>query len=144
MLDAKEKAILEGITAWMAVNSEAIHSTRPWKIFGAGPGSEIKAVPGVQFNENSRKDFTVEEVRFTTKGSTLYTFFMGWPDKEIVIAPLATNSPNVIGKIENVELLGSPGRLDWKHDEKGLTVQMPAQKPCDYGYVLKINGLATT
>jgi alpha-L-fucosidase len=144
MLDAQEKTILQGITAWMAVNSEAIHSTRPWKIFGAGPGAEIKPVPGVQFNENSRKDFTAEEIRFTTKGSALYTFFMGWPEKEIVIAPLAATSPNVVGKIENVELLGSPGKLAWKHDDKGLTVQLPMQKPCDYGCALKITGLATS
>ena len=143
MLDAKELAIIDGITAWMAVNSEAIHATRPWKIFGAGPGSEIKAVPGKQFNENSRKDFTAEEVRFTIKGATLYAFFMGWPEKEIVIAPLATGSPNVVGKIENVELLGYPGKLEWKHDEKGLTAQLPAQKPCDFGCALKITGLAT-
>jgi alpha-L-fucosidase len=143
MLDAKELAILDSITNWMAINSEAIHSTRPWKIFGAGPGSEIKAVPGQQFNENSRKDFTAEEVRFTTKGSTLYAFFMGWPDKEIVIAPLATTSPNVQGKIENVELLGFPGKLDWKHDDKGLSVQLPMTKPGDFGYALKIAGLAT-
>jgi alpha-L-fucosidase len=143
MLDAKELAIIESITAWMAVNNEAIHGTRPWKIFGAGPGSEIKAVPGQQFNENSRKDFTAEEVRFTTKGSTLYAFFMGWPERAIVIAPLAATSPNVVGKIEQVELLGYAGNLDWKHDEKGLTVQLPPQKPCEFGYALKISGLAT-
>ena len=143
MLDAKELAILDGITAWMAVNSEAIHSTRPWKIFGSGPQAEIKPVPGQQFNENSRKDFTADEVRFTTKGNSLYAFFMGWPDQQVVIAPLATTSPNVTGKIENVELLGFPGKLNWKHDDKGLTVQLPAQKPCDFGCALKITGLAT-
>jgi alpha-L-fucosidase len=143
MLDDKELAIVAGVTGWMAVNSEAIHGTRPWKIFGAGPGAEIKAVPGVQFNENLRKDFTAEEFRFTTKGSTLYAFFMGWPEKEIVIAPLATTSPNVRGKIENVELLGHPGKLAWTHNDKGLTVQLPAQKPCDFGYALKIAGLET-
>ncbi len=143
MLDAKELAILESITAWMAVNSEAIHSTRPWKIFGTGPGADLKPVPGQQFNENSRKDFTAEEVRFTTKGNTLYAFFMGWPEKEIVVAPLAASSPNVVGKIENVALLGYPGKLDWKHDATGLTVQLPAQKPCEHGYALKITGLAT-
>ena len=143
MLDDKELAILQGITAWMAVNGEAIFATRPWKIFGTGPGSEIKPVAGQQFNENTRKDFTAEEVRFTTKGNTLYAFFMGWPDKQIVIAPLAVGSPNVIGKIDNVELLGFPGKLVWTHDGKGLTVQLPAEKPCEHGYALKITGLAT-
>jgi len=143
MPDDKEMAILESITAWMNVNSEAIYATRPWKTFGDGPGAHIKIVPGVQFNENNRQDFTAEDVRFTTKGGTLYAFFMGWPDKGIIIAPLATTSPNVVGKIQNVELLGFPGRLEWTHDMKGLTVQLPVQKPCDHGYALKITGLAT-
>jgi alpha-L-fucosidase len=143
MPDDKELAILEGITAWMAVNSEAIYATRPWKIFGAGPGSEIKPPAGQQFNENSRQDFTAQEVRFTTKGGTLYAFFMGWPEKEIVIAPLATGSPNVAGKIAKVELLGFAGKIDWKHDANGLTAQLPTPKPCEHAYVLKITGLAT-
>ena len=36
-LDAEELKILDEITAWMAVNSEGIYATRPWKIFGDGP-----------------------------------------------------------------------------------------------------------
>jgi alpha-L-fucosidase len=103
----------------------------------------IRNVPGQQFNENSRQDFTSEEVRFTTKGRTLYAFFMGWPEKEAVIAPLATTSPNVVGKVEDVALLGHSGKLDWAHDERGLVVQLPPEKPCEHGYALKIAGLAT-
>jgi alpha-L-fucosidase len=141
MLDEKELAILEGITAWMAVNSEAIYATRPWKIFGAGPGSEMKPRAGQQFNENSRRDFTAEEVRFTTKGGTLYAFFMGWPETEIVIAPLATGSPHVIGKIENVELLGYPGKIEWTHNGKGLTVKLPEKAPSENAATLRIKGL---
>jgi alpha-L-fucosidase len=142
--DPAELKVVEGITAWMAVNSEAIYATRPWKIFGAGPGSVIRNVPGQQFNENSRQDFTSEEVRFTTKGGTLYAFFMGWPEKEAVIAPLATTSPNVVGKVEDVALLGHSGKLEWAHDERGLVVQLPPEKPCDHGYALKIAGLETS
>ena len=143
MPDDKELAILESITAWMAVNSEGIHATRPWKIFGAGPGAEFKPPAGQQFNENNRQDLTAEDVRYTTKGKTLYAFVMGWPQKEIVITLLATGSPNVVGKVENVELLGHAGKLQWKHDGKGLTVQLPAKQPCEHAYALKITGLAT-
>jgi len=50
----------------MAVNSEGIYATRPWKIFGEGPGSKVKG--SAHFNENGRKDLTAEDVRFTTKG----------------------------------------------------------------------------
>lgn len=35
-LDAEELKILDEITWWMAVNSEGIYATRPWKIFGDG------------------------------------------------------------------------------------------------------------
>ena len=36
-LDSDEVKMLDEITRWMAVNSEGIYSTRPWKIFGEGP-----------------------------------------------------------------------------------------------------------
>jgi hypothetical protein len=43
----------------MAVNSEGIYATCSWKIFGAGPGAEVK--PGnAQFNERNRQDLTAE------------------------------------------------------------------------------------
>ena len=32
-------AVVEGITAWMDVNKEAIYATRPWKVF-EGPVAE--------------------------------------------------------------------------------------------------------
>ena len=35
-LDFEEMEVLEGITAWMQINSEGIYSTRPWKIYGEG------------------------------------------------------------------------------------------------------------
>jgi alpha-L-fucosidase len=143
MPDPAELKIIEEITAWMAVNGEAIYATRPWKTFGEGPGAAIHPVPGQRFNEAGRLDFTAAEVRFTTKGPNLYAFFMGWPEKEIVIAPLGAHGPHVAGRIEDVALLGHPGRLDWAQEERGLVVQLPLQPPCAHGYALKIAGLAT-
>ena len=93
---------------------------------------------GTRFNEAGRTDFTAEEVRFTTKGDTLYAFVMGWPDKQAFIRPLATTSTFSPPKIQNVELLGYQGKMEWRQDEQGLTVVMPEQKPCDYAITLKI------
>ena len=53
-----------------------------------GPGSKVKG--SAHFNENGRKDLTAEDVRFTTRGKTLYAFLMGWPGKQAVVAPLAS------------------------------------------------------
>ncbi len=41
-LDPEEIKVLEGITGWMAVNSEGIYSTRPWKIYGEGPSTKVE------------------------------------------------------------------------------------------------------
>ena len=139
-LDDQELKILDEITRWMAVNSEGIYSTRPWKVFGDGPVASAPAASGRRssFNEANRKDLTAEEVRFTTKGNTLYAFVMGWPEKQAVIRTLATTSSVAQTKVKNVELLGFKGKVKWTQDEKGLTVQMPEQEPCDHAITLKI------
>jgi alpha-L-fucosidase len=138
-LDYEERVILDEITKWMAINSDGIYGTRPWKIFGDGPvASAPPSTQGIRFNESSRKELTAEEIRFTTKGETMYAFVMGWPDKLTLIRPLATVSTPRPPKINNVEMLGYRGKLNWVQDEQGLTVMMPEHKPCAYAITLKI------
>ncbi len=138
-LDPEELNVLAAITGWMAVNSEAIHATRPWKVFGEGPGTQTPA-EGAAFNENKRKDLTASDVRFTTKGDTLYAFVMGWPPYEALIRPLATNTDLRVGKIQSVQLLGSGENLSWSQGDDGLRVRVPRQKPCDYAVAFRISG----
>jgi alpha-L-fucosidase len=139
MLDLEELNVLSEITKWMSVNSQGIHGTRPWKILGEGPGTEA-AAKSQDFNEAARMELTAADVRFTTKGDTLYAFVMGWPEFQTVIRPLATGTALRVGKIQNVELLGFDGKLDWSQDSSGLKVMMPAQKPCDYAIAFKVTG----
>ena len=136
-LDSDELEVLAGITGWMKVNSEGIYGTRPWKIYGGGPSTEAEK-PGGGFNENKRQPLTAEDVRFTTKGNTLYAFIMGWPEKKAVVQALGTATPQSPGKIVNVELLGHQGRLVWAQEATGLRVQLPGQKPSDYAITLKV------
>ncbi|HXM34029.1 MAG TPA: alpha-L-fucosidase, partial [Pyrinomonadaceae bacterium] len=140
MLDGEELKILAEITQWMATNGAAIYATRPWKIYGAGPSTQATTADA-KFNENKRKQLTAEDVRFTTKGQTLYAFIMGWPQREAVIAPLATNGKHVAGRVSNVELLGHQGKLQWTQDESGLKVQLPNDKPGSHAFAFKIAGL---
>ena len=141
-LDADEMKILDEITAWMAVNGEAIHGTRPWKVAGEGPNT-VTVDPKKRHAEDSRKDFTADDVRFTTKGGTLYAFFMGWPDRELLIAPLARDRSYLAGKILDVELVGFRGKVTWKHADEGLRVQLPTERPSRHACALKITGLET-
>jgi alpha-L-fucosidase len=79
-------------------------------------------------------------VRFTTKGDTLYAFVMGWPEYQAVIRPLALNTGLRVSKIQNIELLGFAGKLQWSQDDSALKVLVPAQKPGDYAFVFKVTG----
>ena len=138
-LDYQELVVLDEITKWMAINSEAIYATRPWKTFGEGPAAAPPtSTGGTRFNEAGRHDFTAEDVRFTAKGSALYAFVMGWPEKRVLIKSLATVSKLSPPKIQNVELLGHHDKLQWAQDEQGLVVELPTQKPCQYAITFKI------
>ena len=138
-LDYEELAVLDEITKWMAVNSEGIYATRPWKTFGEGPSAAPPPSNGsTRFNEAGRHDFTAEDVRFTTRGDTIYAFVMGWPEKRVLIKAFATTSKFSPPRIQNVELLGHKDRLQWAQDEQGLVVELPPQKPCDHAITFKI------
>jgi alpha-L-fucosidase len=138
MLDKDELAILDEITDWMRVNSEAIYATRPWKICGAGPGSAKSSAKETNFNENARKELTAEDVRFTTKGNVLFAFVMGVPEKRAVIGPLGAEAQPSVGKIERIELLGFPGKLKWRQEESELTIELPETKPCKHALAFKV------
>jgi alpha-L-fucosidase len=136
-LDADELQVLEGITRWMAVNSEGIHGSRPWKIYGTGPSTEM-VVEQTGFNESKQPDLTAQDVRFTTKGKLLYAFVMGLPTGEFVIKPLAINSPQKPGKVLDMQLLGYQEKLRWKQDNQGLKVRIPPHHMNDIGITFKI------
>ena len=139
MLDDRELKILSAITDWTQVNGEGIFASRPWKISGQ-TSAPVSSAESAMFNEDKRKPLTAEDVRFTTKGQTLYTFVMGWPEKLATIAPLGSNSKYAPGKIENVELVGFPGKLQWTRKETGLEIQLPEQKPSEHAVAFRISG----
>jgi alpha-L-fucosidase len=136
MLDDDELKVLDGITQWMSVNSEAIYGTRPWKVAG---NAKPPAAPGEQgFNERNRKDLTAEDIRFTSKNGAVYAFLMGWPEDPTPSIPqLALGGAE---KIRRVELLGHRGDLKFRQNERALTVEFPKEKPCDYAVALKVQG----
>jgi alpha-L-fucosidase len=134
--DDEELKVVEGITKWMAVNSEGIYGTRPWKISGNPPAAPA---PGAQmgFNERNRKDLTAADVRYTTKGGTLYAFVMGWPEHQALIPTLATGQA---GQIRSVELLGNRGKLKFTQTAEGLKIDLPPQQPSEHAVAFKIVG----
>ena len=141
-IDSDEEKIVADIGAWLKVNGEAIYGTRPWKIYGEGPSTEAQEkghFDGVK--DVSSKPYTAADLRFTQSkdGKTLYVIGLAFPaDGKVTIKSLAENSPNWHGGISSVQMLGVGGELKFTRDDKGLSVTLPAHKPCAIAFALKI------
>ena len=136
-IDADERKILEDIAAWMGRNGEAIHGTRPWRTFGEGPTQ----IGGGMFSEGQIKNFTAQDIRFTTKAGALYAIGLAWPTNGVMrIAALAQDSGLAPGVIERVEAVGSTDSLPFKRTPQGLEVRLPEGLAGSPAVALKVSG----
>ena len=143
-IDEQERAVVQGIAAWMQANGESIYGTRPWKIFGEGPAQASAAQLSAQgFNEGKGKPFGAQDIRFVTKGAVLYATALGWPaDGRLLITSLGTGSPHYPQRVGRVELLDSPGFLAFEQTAQGLALTLPAQQPNELAYAFRITPAA--
>jgi alpha-L-fucosidase len=134
-LDPEVEQMLEQLAAWIALHGEAIYETRPWLVYGE---SAVK-VKGGHFGEDFK--YNAREIRFTTKGATLYAIALGWPeDGQLVVKSLAKPAGENVNNLTAVSLLGSDAKLDWKQTPEALLVTLPAQKVSEHAIALKIAG----
>lgn len=140
-IDDQEVVILEEIAAWMKINAECIFDTKPWKIFGEGPATtETAKLSGPGFNEGKGKPFGAADMRFTTKGDTLYAIVFGWPENgKVKIKSLSDGNALRAAAVNKIELVGG-GELRFQRNSEALEVTLPENKPAlTYANVLKIS-----
>ena len=131
----QDSEILLAIGRWLAVNGEAIYESRPWKIYGEGPTQIAEG----NFSDGQRAPFTSEDIRFTTRGETLYAIVLAWPESgSVLIKSLAEGVDLYPQTIEHVELLGGEQSVSWARIPAGLLVEFPEEKAREYPCVLKI------
>ena len=125
--------VLLDVGTWLNVNGDAIYGTRPWRTYGEGP---TKVAAG-SFHDTDTTHYTAEDFRFTTKDHALYAIGLAWPTTgEAVIRSLAA----AVGSqsVRSVSLLGSDAKPEFQQRPDGLHVQLPAQPPAKFAYVLRL------
>jgi alpha-L-fucosidase len=131
-LPPEARKFLNEMAAWMAVNSEAIHGTRPWKIFGEGP---TVAAAGA-FQEDTA--YTPQDIRFTTKAGTLYAITLGVPSGEVRIRSLGRDVKIAGQAVKTVRLLGRDQPLVWSQEPDALVIKVPASLPTQHAAAFRI------
>jgi alpha-L-fucosidase len=126
----EQQDVLRKIGTWLNVNGAAIYGTRPW----------IKAMEGHEvgtsgaFTDNEESQYTVQDIRFTTKGDDLYAISLDWSDEGVTIHSIDEGA-----KVAGVSMLGSTEELTWSQSADGLIVEFPKEKPSEYAHALKIS-----
>ena len=122
------------IGEWLTINGEAIYGTRPFTLYGEGTQEIVEG----HLSERQNKDATADDVRFTTKGNTLYAIVLDWPEDQLNIQSLGKNAGYFSKEIKSIALLGSKNKLSWDHEENMLSISLPDSKPCEHAFTFKI------
>jgi alpha-L-fucosidase len=145
--DSDEIKIVKEIGAWLKVNGEAIYATRPWKIYGEGPSTQVTEKGTFDGQKDvSDKPFTPADIRFTRSkdGKSLYAIVLEIPrDGKITVKSLAAKSEYWPGKIGSVKLVRGgrwfgDKKLKFTRDENGLHVTLPEKFDGKTAFALKI------
>jgi alpha-L-fucosidase len=156
----EQKIILDEIGAWINLNGEAIHASKPWRIFGDNLNSHLKApnkdqigeadLDAIENHKNSTNfnertivspAYESNEVRFTKKNNVLSMFVLNPKAGEINIPSLGLNSEYCSKRITSISLIGSNSKVRFKQDSENLILKIPKERPSKYAVVFRINGV---
>ena len=151
------KLILDTIGVWVNRNAEAIYASKPWKIYGdnlnggksqksiseADLDAVKKQTKSEDFNERTiaSPPYPHNEIRFTTKGNTLYVFVLNPVPGAIEVPSLGLMSPYNSKKIISITLLGSSKKISFKQDDQKLQLVIPETPGDSHTKVFALKGV---
>ncbi|MDR0385191.1 MAG: alpha-L-fucosidase [Prevotellaceae bacterium] len=129
----EQTAVLLAIGEWLNVNGEAIYGSRCWKKFGEGETESTKG----SFSDNAAAAYTVQDIRFTTKGNDFYAIVLNWGEETLIKS--LNRDAIADAKILDIRMLGSNEKIAWTQTDEGLKLSFPKTKPCGFAYSFKIS-----
>jgi alpha-L-fucosidase len=121
--------------AWLDRNGEAIYGTQPWKTYGEGP---TRTETGFGADLES-KPFTASDFRFTMKGNNLYVISLACPqDGTASVHSLGLAGAGNLLEVQEVALLGSEQKVEWLRTTEALSIKLPRDAACKYGFALRV------
>lgn len=158
-IPAEHKEILDSIGEWMKINKEAIYASKPWSVYGDNLNScqrvkernILNADVHNVLNNASKENFNArtvtstpydfDEVRFTVKGDLLYILVLNPQTGQIKLPTLGLDSSQHPGKINQIQLLGGKGKIDFSQTKDYLVLDVPQNLPTPYAAVFKVKGV---
>ena len=115
----------------------AIYASRPWRVYGEGP----TRISGREFGEREFK-FTRSDVRYTVRrtypySEVVYAILVGGAEKTVKLRSFGIEL-RLAGNLVNVELLGYKGKVRWRVEPDGLTVELLEEAQLGPAPVLRI------
>jgi alpha-L-fucosidase len=132
-LPPESQALLADLAAWMHVNAVAIHGTRPWRVFGEGPTETAAGA----FQEKA--DYTAADIRFTTRGQSLYAITLGEPQGTVAIKSLGRAAGYETRPVRRVRMLGYPRKLEFQQTDGALLIHAPDVSPTRHAAAFEIS-----
>ena len=138
-IPADQRNVLMEMGEWLDTNGDAIYGTRPWLTFGEGPTKE----PDGHFknhNAFSKLVYSNKDMRYTSKGTSVYATFFGWPDENTLV--LETFADGVLDgdlEVTYISLLGYDGDLSWEKTDKGIEISLPEKPVNEMAIVFKLD-----
>lgn len=135
----EDRNILLNIGKWLKINGEAIYGTKLWRKSGEGPTE----IPEGQFTDGIKKNFTPQDIRFTTANGYLYAIVLRSSENgDYVINSLgiqpAYQRDNFSGIIKSVTVLGTDENPNWERLPDGVHIKTN-YKNSGYPIVFKID-----
>lgn len=126
LIPEDQRQSLLGVGQWLRANGEAIYGTRPFYVHGEGPERMVSSGHFVQM----AGEYNVENIRYTTKGDTVYAIQLGWAgsSKPVLLESFAKDKRGDL-RVRGVSVVDSPEPIDWELTTEGLRVTTPFEAP---------------